>query len=429
MPWVFAPREDFGLSQWPLSYSDSDAEFTQRCTAFSLPYRYYGGAEAVAGASPLAAGRSSADAGEAEFSRELLEKRNAVRALYAAHGGPGYFELPPGRQGQVLETIVPYTDGAVVKQLSDRATIIRLDSFVTDWKEEVIAGTDHACANSDRLVLDMRGNSGGYVSQTEWLVTHLFPDRTLPRDYSIPGRYLGSNTGRNELVEAATQFTADIITPALGYDCWVGYEAACYVEPDTNLPLSGSNWNAVDTVVEVRGSVAETLSPLFAFRNFDDKYAPGSDGIACPGKFQDDTLIVLSNGTGASAGHFFPELIREQATVVTAGGYLGETLASGIARGGAVWRMVNFESLVEQDLYNYFGYGPATDPLPLMRRDVEVYIEQPAAYLPNGIDLHVEQAPVGDVHIEVWADSPASDGYVYDRAINAVQKKKGKGKP
>ena len=289
-----------------------------------------------------------------------------------------------------------------------------------DWKDEVITGTNYACANTKRLVLDMRGNGGGAISKTEWLASHLLPDRTTPREYGLYGRFLGSHPGRNELVERMWQDVQDYFLPNFGIECAYGYEAGCFVDIENNEPLTGSNWNAVNTVEEERGGVMEVLSPMVAFRSFNPDYQPGIDPIACPGKFEDDRLIILSDGTGASAGYFFPEIIKDQAVIVTMGGFAGEDLVTGIARGGAVWRMNYGESWSEQELEQW--YGPASYPLPILRRDVETYIEQPALYLKDLTRIQVRQAPVGDIHIDVWADSPASDGYVYNRVLNAIQK-------
>lgn len=135
-------------------------------------------------------------------------------------------------------------------------------------------------------------------------------------------------------------------------------------------------------------------------------------------------MIVLSDGTGASAGHFFPEIIRNEAIIVTMGGYLGEPLVSGIARGGAVWRMNGFEAFAEQFLARFVIGSPASDPLPILRRDVETFIEQPASYKQNLSELYVDDEPRGDIHIDVWADFEESDSFVYSKVVSAVQSAK-----
>ena len=115
------------------------------------------------------------------------------------------------------------------------------------------------------------------------------------------------------------------------------------------------------------------------FSNDRPEYLPGTNPIACPGKFQGSTLVILTNGTGASAGYFFPELVRDKSVFVSAGGFVGEPLVSGIARGGAVWGMNNFEAWAEQYFIKYY-YGPAVAPIPYLRRSAESYIEQPGMY-------------------------------------------------
>jgi hypothetical protein len=421
MPWIFAPRGAFGADQFPLAWSNSNADFDAICQMPSdtqmLVDSFQAGTLDLAQAQARASG---VQAGELEFTREIMEKRNSVAELYKANGGAGYFEKPRGQKEQQLEIIVPYSDGAEVKQMSDRATFIHLDHFADDWKQEVIAGTDYACEHSDRLVLDVRGNGGGAIELIEWLVTHLFPDRTTPAEYSLPGRFLASSVGRTELSERSADFNAFIFgEPDL---CYWGYEAACLVDIFSATPLTDKFWMSINTVNELRGGQSETLTQWFSFRNGIPTYAAGADPIACPGKFEDDTLVILSNGTGASAGHFFPELIRDQAVVVTTGGYVGEPLVSGIARGGAVWGMEYFDTWVEQFFQSIPFFGPATDPMPYPVRSIETYVEQPAVYKTGLGSLYVNDMPLGDIHVNVWTNSPGSDAYVYDRVLNAVQK-------
>ncbi len=419
MPWIFAPRGTFGADQFPLAWSNSTAEFDAVCQAPSdtqilvnnPPFGILDEAQAKLRASGV-------QAGELEFAREIMEKRDAVAGLKRANGGAGYFEKPHGQMDQQLEIIVPWSDGAEVKQMGKRATFIHLDHFVGDWKDEVIAGTNHACENSDRLVLDMRGNGGGRIDQIEWLVTHLFPDRTMPAEYSTPGRMLASSVGRNELSVRLTDFFTDFW--GLPGVCIHGYEAACWVDIFSGEVLTDKFWMSNNTVNELRGGQLETLTQWAGFRNSSQAYAAGADPIACPGKFEDDTLVILSNGTGASAGHFFPELIRDQAVMVTAGGYVGEPLVSGIARGGAVWPMEAADTWPEQ--YLQFVYGPVADPMPYPVRSIETFVEQPALYKTGLGGLYVNEAPVGDIHVDVWASSPGSDAYVYGKVLNAVQK-------
>jgi len=414
MPWVFAPRAAFGLFQGQLPVST--AMFQQSCLTRSS-------AAIVAGAGLLQASTADGQSGDQgrtdEVFLELRQKREMAQRLRKVHGGnssSGYFEVPPGLRGQGLDVVVPKADGAVAYGLSDRATILRLDDFGQDWKQEVIAATNHACECTDTLIIDMRNNAGGSIKSLDWLTTHLFPEFTAPQQYSLIGRSLRGNIGRDELVDRATTYSNNRF--GVG-SCSLWYEAACFVDPLDGQPLP--DWSQGATV-EVRGGAPVSLNRRSAFRNFDDAYQPGQDPIACPGKFKGRTLIVLSNGTGLSAGYFFTELIRDQATVVTAGGRIGEPLVTGIARGGAV-RGLNYEAYLEQYFIRY-GFGPAADPLPFIVRNVESYMESPGVYTSDLATLHANKVSYGDIQIEVWGDSPETDLYVYRKVLNAVRSNK-----
>jgi len=414
MPWVFALRSAFGSFQDPLPANST--EFQEQClTTSSAAEISTWGADQSLVQGLQDARRAATD----EFVNELRQKREMAQRLRKAYGGNnsiGYFEVAPGLR-QPLTPVVPDANGAVAYAISNRATILRLDDFVQDWKQQVIAATNYACDCTDSLVIDMRNNSGGYLDSIEWLTTHLFPDRTLPQQYSLTGRFIRGNAGRDDLTDRMTAFSDLYYGPG---SCVWGYEAACHVDPATGQPLP--DWSQGATV-EVRGGTPVSLNRWSAFRNFGGDYQAGVDPIACPGKFRDRTLIVFSNGTGASAGYFFPELIRDQATIVTAGGRLGEPLVTGIARGGAVWGMNNFEAVAEQYLKLVFGVPPV-DPLPFIIRNVDSFIEQPGAFTPGFTALHVDKVSYGDIQIDVWGDSPETDWYVYRKVLNAVQSKR-----
>ncbi|MCX7043265.1 MAG: S41 family peptidase [Gammaproteobacteria bacterium] len=420
MPWIFAPRSAFGLGQSTLPSNTS--RFQQTCTfpstVVNLVNRVQGSADPSAIESPLAR-----EAAEQEFVQDLREKRamtQRLRKKYGGTNGVGYFEVAPGNLNQPLTTVVPKANGAVAYAVDDKATIVRLNEFTSDWKSQVIAATEYACASTDRLVFDMRNNNGGYVDQTSWLTSHLFPERTTPAESSLVGSFLNSNPGRNELAARMSDYALTYFGP--GFCAW-GYEPACFVNPTTGQPLTANDWYTHPAISQTRGGKSESLTQAVSFINDRPDYVPGTDPIACPGKFHGSTLVILTNGTGASAGYFFPELIRDKSVFVSAGGFIGEPLVSGIARGGAVWGMNGFEAYAEQYFIKYF-YGPALAPIPYLRRSAESYIEQPGIYTTasdDGAALFAEANSLGNVRIDVWADSPETDGYVYRKVISAVQ--------
>ena len=360
-------------------------------------------------------GRDSLNEGQARFARELFERRELVAKLRGNSKGrrAEFFEVPRGRTQESLPVVVPKSNGAVAYQLDD-TTIIRLDHFADRWEDEVVAATNVACEISERLVIDLRNNGGGQPQLVGWLTRHLFPERTAPSIFASNFRVLRTNPVLEELSQRAYDYN--------GPGCWTGLEAECFMNTLTGNPMSREDWEI--TIEDERGGVPELLSPL-AYRPFNGSYEiPGSYPIACPGKFRDDTLIVLSNGTGASAGHFFPEGIRNDATIVTMGGYRNEPLVSGISRGGYT---ASLSEVWPQTVAFYASiYGPPVEPMPAFDRDVISNVEFRGLYDHGLTDLYVDAEPRGDVHINVWSDSRATDAFVYGNTVQAVKSAKGR---
>jgi hypothetical protein len=415
MPWVFAPTglfASFGLlpgapPQTPLT--GSTEAFAARCGRPVPPATEDG--SGPAGSLALLARPTPASPLE-----DLSERRDMVRRMWRPPAGVrgDYFEVPPGQIGKFVGELAPATNGARVLAYKDDATIVRLDDFVQDWSSQVAQGTSHACAHSDRLILDLRGNTGGGAIAVAWLVRHLLPDRTDPFAYQLVSRMLNVETGWSELATRAGLVAASH-PPGT---CLLGLEPGCFVDPFTGQPFVDVDWFE-DSTFEVRGGVTESLSPPFYFSDSSPLNPPFASPvpIACPGKFEDDRLVVLTNGLSFSAAYFFTERIRDRATVVTAGGYAGEPLVAGAARGGAGLEHGLF-SLLEALLA--IPFGPATDPLPPFTREVLTFMELLGVYRPDRGGLEIEGEPVGDLHVDVWSDSREADGYVYGRVLQAV---------
>jgi len=417
IPWLFAPRSHFSSGD-PLTSSTS--EFIASCTTPGPA---------------LTLARATDKKGILEqFNKNLLssndqgrlEKANVVSRLMQQNSRRGtetdFYEVPPDQLGLFIDELVPWTNNARVLTLpEDGTTVIRLANFGVDWQEQVRAGTEHACSNSDQLILDLRGNGGGSSTHSTWLIRHVFPDAINPTGSRWIQSYL-NKPALQELLLRSSLYTANEFSE---FVCWIGFEAACYTDAASGQQMSNINdqdWALDQIRHENRAGVLEPLTRKFWFNeainngyNFD---FTGYDPISCPGKFKDDNLILLTNGLSMSAAYFFTESMRDRVTIVTIGGYVNEPLVSGGARGGALFSQ-RYASDVEQALASLFG--PPVDPLPQFSRDVNTDAEVGGAiYRANGIDLHVDNVPYGDIQIPLWSDSPETDGYVYRQVLGAV---------
>ena len=120
-----------------------------------------------------------------------------------------------------------------------------------------------------------------------------------------------------------------------GPDCWMD------IDTESTIPIAEVNWFENPSVLEERGGETISLSRQIGLgENFVGLY-PEFDTASCAGKFQQDNLIILTDGTNCSGGYFFVSPFKEngKATVVTAGGFPGEEIPMGICRGGATFPM------------------------------------------------------------------------------------------
>jgi hypothetical protein len=405
MPWIFVPPGLMGLPQIDLSTISNTADFRALC--------YRPSPVVAGGASSLNTRLNYTE--DLSFEREFIAKRQAIQRMERDYRGPraDYFEAPPGQSERQLTTLIAKNQSMSAFQLRERATVIRLNDFVGDWREQVTEATQYACRNSDHLIVDMRSNAGGFASRLSWLAGHLAPGRTGYGAYDFIGRMPLGNTGLNELIARVSEYYA-------GESCSSFLSYACYFDAVTGEPLDAQGWSD-GSVTEQRGGVSQTLTRrLFFFKSSDASAEP----IACPGRFRGRTLIILSNGSGGSAGYFWPTIMRSDATIVTAGGFLGEPMVTGVARGASVWGMRDYESDWEQYLIAEEGWTP-TDPLPLLTREVESFIERPGYFVPGTDNLTLDDTRPGDTHIDVWSDSPRTDGFVYRQALRAVKAMRG----
>ena len=212
LPWLFIPAADVGLvGGTPTS---SNLEFQNRCFTpgagfFLSPVQP---ASQVASMSDATTAREVlAQAREIEGPRILAPEQIARRNRMARFsesapdgraiklGGLGDFvEVPERKQNKDIIELLPTTDGARVVQYADDTVAIQLANFSQPWLEEVRFGVEYACANAERLILDLRSNGGGAVSLTEWLLDYLNPAGTLA-DRRLVSRDFAASPRLNEL--------------------------------------------------------------------------------------------------------------------------------------------------------------------------------------------------------------------------------------
>ncbi|MGF1467449.1 MAG: hypothetical protein ACFCGT_15090 [Sandaracinaceae bacterium] len=376
---------------------------------------------------------------------ELMAQRNAVDR---AEGGPpggrgprlrrflGYTEVPPSERNKYITEILPLTDGARVVQFGQDTTVLQLNfDFVEPWFEEVQLAGEYACANSERLIVDLRNNFGGFVGQGEWFAQYLNPGAPFA-DTRFIYRDLAIEPAVNELrgvAELGRSIIGDLFFPpgAPVPPCLITpYEASCQQSPVTGELLSDPLWYTQNNVTELRGRDLETMTDTVALTDLL-LFNPPPEAIPCAGKFAEEDLIVLVNGQNASMGFFAAQWLGEIGEVVVAGGYLGEAMTAGQARGGSVVDTTYFTSV--QDVY----VGLANDfvpelagitreglfqfALPDLNRNVLMTLEELGPYFPDGTTLTVDDPPPGDVQVAFWSNSLETDGAAYRTVVSAVE--------
>ena len=116
-----------------------------------------------------------------------------------------FAEVPEKFRNKFIRELTEDRDYALGLEFKDDTTVLRLRSFVPELNggvepflhslatEPIIQTTNYACENSERLILDMRNNGGGFVLFETWLLNHLFPESDSRRNYLFRGDHLGEN--------------------------------------------------------------------------------------------------------------------------------------------------------------------------------------------------------------------------------------------
>jgi hypothetical protein len=308
-----------------------------------------------------------------------------------------------------------------VFQYDGHVTVLRL--FDTNiWFDVARQGIEYACANSDRLIVDLRGNSGGNDTTIRWLHHHLLPEggQLVPAGM-LPLRLRNDDAPFNEMLFNSARFMAEF-APGLGIaPCAFMFTPGCLTDVDTGEPLvAGPDWFAEPSVVERRGGARVSLTRQIAFQNVGD---PEFDVASCAGRFQARDLVFITDGRNASGGYFLPAAFKGEGTIVSTGGYLDEPMAMGRALSGGSIPSSTWAGVPEAIEAASEGAIQFQHEFFVLQRPVTVRMEMIGVYREDGRTLHIRAPVEADLHVDVWTDLPGSDGFVYERVLEAVDER------
>ena len=298
--------------------------------------------------------------------------------------------------------------------------VIRLYD-TNNWVDVVREGIEHACENSERLIIDVRG--GGGNTAIRWLYHYLFPeDEELVEAGSSAFRIRNDNAKLNE-PNANAALLESLYVPQGLIPCFEGGNGpVCYMDLDTGetLPLSLLDWHLDPSVTEQRGGVSMSLSRQVGFSQNYEGVFPEFDTASCAGRFVDNNLIFLTDGVNRSGSYFLPAAFKGKGEIVTMGGFVDEPIAMGNARGGVTIGASIYVAIVEQ--INLISGGLVTFKNEYLgfERVVESQMEMWGMYRKDRLTLHLDNPVEADLRLYAWSDSPETDGYVYGRLLKTV---------
>jgi hypothetical protein len=433
LPWVFIPSSLLlGDSAVPLSASTE--EFVELCRLGPPDAAPADGEAALLRAARGSLAPLAVDPERQRALQNLQASSTAAAPAPAAVAsgvpsgrGPevptSFYEVAPEQLGQGIELIVPLTNSAAVRQYDGHVTALQLLD-TGGWIDVARQGIDYACEHSDRLIIDLRNNAGGNDTVIRWLHHYLFPERgQLVRGGMLPLRVRNDVPALNESLFNWARFMAEY-APGLGVEpCAFFLTPGCLTDPGTGAPLAaGYDWFAHPSVVEERGGVELSLSRFVALPNIGD---PEFDSASCAGRFQGDDLVFITDGSNASGGYFLPAAFKGEGVIVGVGGYVGESMAMGRARGGATFPGGIWATLAEAIEQVTEGAIHFEHELVGFTRPVGTQMEMLGIYRRNRRDLHIEHPVGADLHVDVWTNLPGSEGFVFQRVLDAVDARGG----
>lgn len=112
---------------------------------------------------------------------------------------------------------------------------------------------------------------------------------------------------------------------------------------------------------------------------------------------------------------------------MSVGGYVGEPMAMGRARGGATFPGGSWQPVAEAIEQLTEGAIHFEHELVGFTRPVQTQMEMLGIYRRNRRQLHVEHPVGADLHVDVWSNLPGSEGFVFHRVLDAVDAHAGEG--
>jgi hypothetical protein len=324
-----------------------------------------------------------------------------------------FTEVPPEQLNQNITEIFPLKDGARTVAFGNDTVAVQIRTdFIENWDDEVAAGATYACENADRLILDVRGNGGGFVSRAQSLVRYLNATSPAIPDSIYAFRELAFTPPYVELRSFSEQLVG------LGFpECIAGYEARCHVSVPSGQLVTDANWFRKGPL-ERRGRSIEAVTPLTTFATI---VPPEARVIPCGGKFVGKKLIVLVNGVNGSAGYFAPQSLARTSTIVALGGYAREPMVAGRAHGGPVVSTLFFQQ--DQDALRDILGVEVKNRLPDLPRPVDFRIEAQGFYRPDLRRLSADEPQLAEVRVPFWSNTVATDGAAYRAAVSTVERR------
>ena len=149
---------------------------------------------------------------------------------------------------------------------------------------------------------------------------------------------------------------------------------------------------------------------------------PEFDSASCAGRFQGDDLVFITDGRNASGGYFLPASFKGEGVIVGTGGFLGEPMAMGRAPSGASIPVSFFAGSPQAIEEATNGEVHFDTELYAFERPVDSRMEMLGVYRKDETTLHFDDPVRADLHVNVWTDLPGSEGFVYERVLEAVDR-------